>query len=216
MPANVDSEAHRRHDYFNLMAIPVIVGANAGYFGSLFYGAFYAGENVEQINALTDDLFTVMFWAFNAYMLIDIIWLLVSPTCVASPALIILHHIVAVAGWLTSAFDPNIQPWTSAAVSVELNTFFLIARRNFPSNLALDFGFVVTWVALRLGVYPYMVYGYYRKFSEHIHPQHGLNVYSISYICLLLLMALNLKWSVDLVSNRKSFFSKGARLKKGL
>lgn len=200
MPASVDPIAHKRHDQFNLLSIPIIIVANVSY---LYCFWLHKGSADESI----DFLFMIMFWAFILYMFIDILWLLYSPNCVASPILIILHHLVSIAGWLTPAFDVRIRPWTAVAVSVEINTFFLIARRNFPPHMLLDSAFLVSWVVLRCGVYPFLVVGYYRQFSEFIHPANGLNVYSISFICVLLLTVLNLKWTVDLIRHSRKCLS---------
>ncbi|CAM9190285.1 unnamed protein product, partial [Ectocarpus fasciculatus] len=196
MPASVDEKWHRRHDYFNLLCIPAIIATNFYFLGLVLYD-YFGTDTIPA--ARLDGAYAVMFWVFATYMAADVLWVLAVPRCVASPLMIILHHIVSLLGWITPVFDPAIRPWTAAAVTVELNTFFLIVRRNLPSNRALDAWFLVSWALLRLGVYPYIAVGYYQQFALHIHPSAGLNVYSGSYICLLLLMSLNLKWTVDLV-----------------
>ena len=199
MPAAVDEMWHRRHDYFNLICIPVIIATNFYYLSLVLYD--YSLPNATDHGSTTrlEWAYSVMFWVFNVYMAADVLWLLAVPRCVASPGMIILHHIVSILGWITPIYDSGIRPWTAAAATVELNTFFLIARRNCRASRVLDAGFLATWVLLRLGVYPYIAVGYYQMFAEHIHVRAGVNVYSGSYACLLLLMALNLKWTIDLV-----------------
>ena len=213
MPPNIDMVWHKRHDNFNLASIPLVIATNFCYLGVVLYNA------VEHRNLQSDEnlLYVIMFWTFNVYMAIDILWLILVPRSVHSPVMIILHHIVSLLGWIAPHFDHNMRPWAAAAVTVELNTFFLIARRNFPPKFILDLGFVFTWILLRLVVYPYLAVGFYQKFSFHIHPStcNGVNLHNTSYACLLVLIVLNIKWSVDLYHKSHNFFKNPER-EKGL
>ena len=196
MSAVVDTIWHQRHDLCNLVVLPLIITTNLAYLIAIYH---YGSNNTDVV----DDLYDLMFYTFSLYLTLDCIWLLLKPASVASPTLIILHHIVSIAGWISPYFDKEIRPWAAAAIIVEINTFFLILRRNVKPSWLLDNCFLISWVSLRLCVYPYIAFGYYSQFSSLIYPFNG---YNLSYLCLLSLIILNGKWSYDLYKKWGTFY----------
>jgi len=51
-------------------------------------------------------------------------------------------------------------------VTVEVNTWLLIAKRHYKS-VVLEAGFYSTWVVMRLIIYPYLVWHYTWTYMEH-------------------------------------------------
>jgi len=132
---------HTCHDYFNLIVLPLVIFSNLLYLSN-------------------DDHFVIQFCTFLCYIAFDTLWLIFIPQSVASPGTIIIHHLVCILGWslpvLTNQF--YLMNWASSAVLVEINTWFLIARRQTPHHsllfTACSIAFNATWLIFRLGLYP--------------------------------------------------------------
>jgi hypothetical protein len=116
--ASVDPVWHRRHDVFNLLALPLVVASNACYLGMVLYRYFILAPTDTHTDTHTDtdstdthtdtdstDTHTdtdsvcsmdgriasahwVMLCVFALYLLCDMLWLLLCPQSVPSPRLI--------------------------------------------------------------------------------------------------------------------------------
>lgn len=93
-------------------------------------------------------------------------------------------------------------------LSVEINTWFLILRRVAfkkkdmipgPINSAISFMFYITWIIIRIGIYPAIMYMFiWMAIDDYI--RNGL-AWHYEYLVLpthFFLCLLNLKWSYDL------------------
>lgn len=189
---DVDEGWHEAHDIMNLSILPFIIFTNLYY---LFLDQSFM-------------YFTLQFCIFAAYLLIDTIWVIWIPQSVASPKTILIHHIITMFGWfLPIIFGMHLAEWCAVGLLVEINTWLLIARRNFRHISILTPLFFVSWVLFRLIYYPFKGYQFIKlvavKYAENGYVDMG----SVSYIILWGgLTFLNFKWSYDLV--RKNF-SKG-------
>jgi TLC domain len=184
----------RRHDLFNLAALPAVCLMNVLFLLDVVVNGRYS-------------LYELHYLTFLAYVVIDSIWVIVTPSCVASPAVIITHHAVVLLGWnIPVLFDETMQVWCSFGALVEINTFILIARRNMRSNILLQYAFYTTWVILRLILYPLAVPTFIIN-----ELQDNITIGKIIYFILMLLLnALNIKWSYDLLSKLGSGSAKKA------
>jgi hypothetical protein len=193
--AAVDGLLHSRHDLFNLLALPVVLFFLADYlFGRM-------GINRNDLNE-NETSFTLLWCVGELYFAVDLMWLLLWPRSVASPAIIVFHHIICCLGWCLPLLRVELAPYAAALLLVELNTFFLIAKRYFADissvHVVMKHLFHVTWIGLRLVMYPAVCY----MFSFEVHKsyiQSGyINLSSASMFILLLLICLNMKWTYDL------------------
>mmetsp|Transcript_24451 Transcript_24451/g.35946 ORF Transcript_24451/g.35946 Transcript_24451/m.35946 type:complete len:204 (+) Transcript_24451:79-690(+) len=187
--STVDPVMHRRHDLFNLFCLPVIL-----YYLSCFLIDFYRGNHAD---------FLFVFSVGEVYFLVDTLWLIIWPHSVASPKLIIGHHFLSALGWYLPILVPDLAPWVSACLLVEVNTFFLIAKRYFHDvnymRVLLKICFHITWVTLRVIMYPAIVYFYSYKVIAHCQSQGTyVNVQSLGFVLVSCLTILNMKWSYDL------------------
>ena len=120
--------------------------------------------------AWIDDYFPLFFAVTVGYFLADLLWVSLEPSCVKSPAVIVQHHIVTLI-YLSLPYQHEDTHWLmGACMSVEVNTWLLIARRVFnkqglrPWVINLGFSsirikfisvmFYITWVVIRCYVYP--------------------------------------------------------------
>lgn len=82
------------------------------------------------------------------------VWIAAIPTCVPKAPLILLHHVITTAMIVIALCNlERIGFYASLDGTVELNTFFLIARRTFPIKSwqpFFDTLYWATWVPLRL------------------------------------------------------------------
>lgn len=217
------------HDLFNLVAlVPLIVlnGLNWDYDILL---------NGDLRGAWTGHHLKLFFLYTLAYFVVDMIWVLKVPNCVKSPGTILKHHIITLVYLLVPVYSPR-QWWCmGSCLSVEVNTWFLIARRYFNKqgfavwvlNLPLSFSFrikvisvmfYITWVLLRCILYPVLMYvftlDYLDRWEEVGSP---VNILVISVFFQFLFNLLNFKWTVDLILSKINAWKNGkAALSKGL
>lgn len=192
---------HRRHDIFNLIVLPFVIYANVNY---LF---------------LDRSAYWPLFWCFFGYLFLDTYWILIVPDCVASPTTIVIHHLLCLIGWcLPALFDQLYTDWISYGILVEFNTWFLIARRNFKDVPLISYLFYVSWVIIRLGMYPvimisFSMHLYELYMKEHAIPSFGL----IMLFFMVSLNILNIKWTYDMILKfLKGGIKEELEIKKGL
>jgi len=210
--ANLVEEAKDKHDIFNLIALPIVVGFLIRKFK---WNLFYVG--VTQCNrvpaSFIDDEYLHAFCAFLGYLILDLIWVITDPVCVKSPGTIIKHHIFCIiyvwAPMKLWAFGGFMGP----IVSVEINTIFLILRRvlyrrNTLNNrivippivtIITDFLFYSTWIGIRLIVFNLILVTYFSCCIEIVKETGTLFNVEFGFIAIhLFLCVLNGIWSYRL------------------
>lgn len=180
----VDVKWHQRHDYFNLAVLPIVCAATIYYL------------------SVDCSLYMVQYHVFLWYMVFDTVWLVLVPNSVASPGTIIAHHAVCLVGWnIPVFFDYRYAELLSLGPLVEINTWFLIARRNFKGVHVLNLLFHTTWVALRMIMYPVVLVLFVLQYAEESREfQTWLHAGFLVLVLMVVINILNLKWSVDLYS----------------
>lgn len=184
-PAHLDTIKYKQHDIFNLITIPFLILTLLKYFLTSQKNYF--------------ELYLIGL----IYFIIDMIWLIIWPKSVTSPYFIIFHHILSCIGWSLPIIQPNLASWVALCFLVEFNTFFLIARRNVQEDSylyhILTVCFHITWVILRLILYPLLVYHFFPIALSHSYDVGTFyNYYSLGLILVVTLTLLNLKWSYEL------------------
>ena len=110
---------HSRHDAFNILALPVVCTLNVLY-----------------LLTESENFLRLQFFSFLLYLSTDTLWVLIKPESVASPLTIIIHHIVCLYAWVDPyIYAPEFSKWISAMLLVEINTFLLIAKRDWPERI---------------------------------------------------------------------------------
>ena len=190
----VDDVELKRHDAFNLCVLPIVVVCSL-------------------ITILREPAVKpVLFYTFLSYVIVDTLWLAIKPSSVASPLFIIGHHFVTAAAWIFAYLDGDeLWKWGLIGPLVEINTWFLLARRTWNRPLVVEALFYSSWVGLRLILYPVALYQYVQAWFVIVNQRSFVD--SIGWHIMLLsataLNYLNMKWSYDL-------FLKSQTGKKGL
>ena len=157
---SVDNYMNKMHDYFNIFFLPGIVACWCWH----QYDLFSAGPDETPIagtliwtRAQVPDncisysvLWTYTWW----YFVVDSAWIIMYPESVASPRSIIIHHIVCVLGWHLVLAWPRWEVYVTSGLEVELNTWLLIAKRQFRGQRILSILENVTWPITRLVAFP--------------------------------------------------------------
>lgn len=126
----VDAKWNLRHDYFNLVVLPVVCVASVYYLG------------------VDRSAYSLQYHAFLWYTIVDTVWLSILPNSVASPVAIIAHHIVCLVGWnIPQLCELRYAELLSLGPLVEINTWLLIARRNFKDARVINILFYITWIS---------------------------------------------------------------------
>lgn len=233
------------HDYWNLIVLLPIVALNVmnwnwEILSNYFYTSMFSFANssfskkyIEQLsipNAWTGEYFDLFFWVTFAYFIIDLLWIIVVPTSVKSPAVIFQHHIVTMLYILIPFYRPEVRWCMGACMSVEINTWFLIARRVFNKQgfppWSFDLGFVsirvklisicfyVTWIAIRDILYPVMMgYILQRWWTESKKVGTYFNIEGIPPVLHALFCVLNIKWTYDLIMSKVRYYRRKGKRK---
>eukprot|EP00542_Grammatophora_oceanica_P005257 CAMPEP_0194068410 /NCGR_PEP_ID=MMETSP0009_2-20130614/87083_1 /TAXON_ID=210454 /ORGANISM="Grammatophora oceanica, Strain CCMP 410" /LENGTH=298 /DNA_ID=CAMNT_0038721511 /DNA_START=353 /DNA_END=1249 /DNA_ORIENTATION=+ len=210
-PATV-ALARERHDVFNLVAlIPIISLTILSWdWGKVIRGEFET--------CYIEDYFEECWITTLIYFVVDLVWVARIPMCVKSPYTIIFHHFVALTYLLAPIMFPDYRWFMPAVLLVEINTWFLIARRvvykqrgTTPLFESLDVAsqelliqavsgcFYTTWIVVRCMVYPGILGMFLHMAYEAIQETGIYFHYPMIYIPIhTFFVLLNLKWTYDL------------------
>ncbi|GKY91112.1 hypothetical protein MPSEU_000084000 [Mayamaea pseudoterrestris] len=210
------------HDLYNLVVlVPIVVLNVLNWNADKLWKVFQGTGTIRQ--AWTGDWFEPFLAITFLYFLVDLIWIVRVPTCVKSPLTIVQHHICTLL-YLYIPYAVKEYRWCmGACMIVEINTWFLIARRVFnqqgfePWVIDLSFLsiriklisilFYLTWVPIRVGLYPYLLIPFYQLWLEYslkVHSKFNLVLFCLplhSAFCLL-----NLKWTYDLLVSKLRYW----------
>lgn len=188
MAEKVDPLWHHRHDVFNLVLVPVVV----------LYNILYLSNTSNQIYS------HLQYIVFFAYLILDILFVLAVPRCVASPRTIVIHHIIVILGWSLMLVDSTFYSWISLGMLVEINTWFHVARRNWRSSLVIQILFFVSWFLLRNVLYPVVLILFTSVYIQYCTEHNSIiNSGLICWILIVLLNYLNAQWTYDLTKKTK-------------
>jgi len=221
VPNYEDDWARDSHDFFNLIVlIPIIVLNIMNWNWDLL---FNLGKKQHLDDAWTGEWFYLFFWSTVSYFVADLIWVLILPNCVKSPRVIIQHHIVTMIYLLIPLHQVERRWCMGACMSVEINTWFLIARRVFNKQgfppWIIDLSFVsirlkfisvcfyVTWFSLRVYLYP-LIFVYVTKLYIQESKRKGtyINIDLVPPVLQFVFCVLNLKWTFDLIMSKLRYF----------
>ena len=198
---NASSEL-KTHDVFNLVVLTLLVVIDLVY---LVFATDFSQLGTDSIGENHRDISDVLLIGFTLYLVIDLLWVIYIPTCVASsPASIITHHIACLVliyvPWTLRHFS-----WHLAVnLLVEINTLFLTARRNVSSKSFMfklfDGLFYLTWVVFRLVLFPILVVFLYYEYERYsISVQTYLNILILAPTLECFVTAMSFKWTYDML-----------------
>lgn len=183
-------------------------------------------------NAWTGEWFTPFSAYTLSYFVVDLLWVLLIPTSVKSPATIVQHHIVSLIYLSTPIFYPEFRYAMGTGLSVEINTWLLIARRVLnkqrgslvlrfwnkestprcvidPTAFVLfkmklvSFLFYVTWISIRLVVYPCLLVEIVKRYNElSAQLDSRFNIWLLILPLHTSFVFMNFKWSYDLAKSK--------------
>lgn len=199
------------HDYFNLAFLSILVVANCIYLALATEVSNVGTENLgDQHNYLSN----IILISFVLYLLVDIIWVILIPKCVASnPQAILIHHCACLLMVAIPFIERQFSWHLSVCLLVEINTLFLTLRRNLPLNTLpqtiCNIAFYASWVLLRLIMMPLLVaffYSEYIRYSQYLNEYHNIAGYGVGGMAFV--TALSYKWTLDMVLKLGSAGSK--------
>lgn len=142
------TEAWVRHDAFNLVMLPIAVALT-----------------VAGLVSRTPSAGTALARFMAGYIAADSVWLVLQPSVVGAPLVLLFHHAVTLlllAHSLTHAPHLRYVAWMTV---VEVNTFFLILRRHWRAR-AVEALHIVTWLAIRVLWFPYLPFHWFWLIAE--------------------------------------------------
>ena len=124
-------EPWRQHDAFNLAVLPVAIALTGA--------------------ALVDARWQLPLTRFfSSYIAVDMLWLMVKPSMVRAPCVLIGHHLVTLLLLAHALLHPAHARYVAWMSVVEVNTFFLILRRHLKGSALVDASFIATWIGIRV------------------------------------------------------------------
>lgn len=240
VPSYDNDLARDLHDFFNLIVLVPIVVLNALNWDweSMIQlnGDSRASTNgngidvVPFVHAWTGEYFTMFFWSTVAYFVSDLLWVSIVPKCVKSPSTIIQHHLAVLLYVIIPFKLPKLRFLMGVLMSVELNTWFLIARRVFnkqgfsPWTLDIPYlisvrvklisvFFYISWITIRCVVYPYVLYLLAFPLlasKNYVDEKHAIRVavFLQTVFCIL-----NAQWSLQLFNSKLKQWRKNEETK---
>jgi hypothetical protein len=221
VPRHDPDWARDSHDFFNLVVLVPLVVLNVMNWN--WDMLFNMPKNKFVTDAWTGEWWDMFFLVTVLYFTTDLAWVVFLPSCVRSPSTIIQHHLVTMVYIAIPYFVPQVRPFMGCCLSVEINTWFLIARRVFNKQgfppWVIDFSFFsvrvklisvlfyVTWIGFRCILYPYLLIPFYNAWLEHtVRVGTPYNIVFLviplhAFFCLL-----NLKWSYDLLMSKVRYW----------
>jgi len=211
------------HDWFNLVALIPMNILNAMNWSWPLFGTV-SPQEMWRGN---------YFWAFYmfscAYFVADALWVFIIPNCVRSPGVILQHHVAALLYLSVPGFYPEYGWLAGVNLSVEVNTWLIIARRVFNKNglVVWDVGghceikiisilFYITWFLIRVILYPilliYVIQAYIARCKE---VGSIFNAMTLSPLLQTVFCMLNIQWTCDLFKSKMKA-KKGDGPSKGL
>jgi hypothetical protein len=236
VPKHDPDWARDSHDFFNLVVLVPLVALNVMNWN--WDMIFNMPKNKIVTDAWTGEWWDMFFLVTVLYFTTDLCWVVFIPECVRSPGTIIKHHLLTLLYIVIPYCVPECRPFMGCCLSVEINTWFLIARRVFnkqgfpPWIIDLSFFsirvklisvlFYVTWIGFRCILYPYLMIPFYQAWVTHT-AKVG-TPWNIVFMCVPLhafFCLLNLKWSYDLLMSKVRYWRlkgnyKDASVSKGL
>mmetsp|Transcript_56164 Transcript_56164/g.130780 ORF Transcript_56164/g.130780 Transcript_56164/m.130780 type:complete len:346 (+) Transcript_56164:91-1128(+) len=219
-PLRQDSNLARDvHDWFNLVALlPVIV---LNFMNWRCVSKPFCGVLAGAITQLwAGKAFLAFWWTTFTYFVVDMLFVLLLPQCVKSPSIIVKHHMATIGYIMIPKMRPEYGWLMGSCLIVEVNTWFLIARRYFNRNgdkmftpgvplvkslrlLLVSSCFYVSWFVIRLGFYPYLLFVIVGEwYAESIRVGTPINLIAITPVMQCIFIFLNVKWSVDLIRSK--------------
>eukprot|EP00970_Alexandrium_tamarense_P004945 scaffold808_cov196-Alexandrium_tamarense.AAC.82 len=235
LPVNDDDWARDLHDFFNLVALVPVVVLNIMNWNWDILLDMDSKKTMQQ--AWTGDYFSLFFAVVVGYFVADLIWVKVVPTCVKSPGVIVQHHVATLIYLIIPFRFPDTCWLMGVCLSVEVNTWLLIARRVFNKQgfgpwviglppffsiriKMISILFYVTWISIRCILYPIIMKVLWQNWME-CYTKYGSIFYSRWFVSMALhsvFCLLNFKWTFDLfMSKLKAWkLGKNAKIDKGL
>lgn len=229
VPKHEDDWYRDSHDFFNLIVLIPLIALNVMNWN---WDRILDFQNkLTFAEAWTGEWFDVFFVSTVTYFVVDLLWILVLPRCVKSPSTIVQHHIATLLYLMVPYVSPEIRWCMGACMSVEINTWFLIARRVFnkagfpPWVIDLSFVsirvkiisvcFFVTWIGIRCILYPSMM-GFIvdRWWTTSAREGTYINFDLISPVLHTTFCVLNFKWTYDLLMSKIRYYKRSAMYKK--
>lgn len=163
------------HDQVNLVLLPALgVAAIAGLAG------------------LVDPWAVTVF--LTAYIVADLLWIAVEPTCLPSlPKVIMAHHVVTLVLLSFPLRYPEFGLYTCLDGLAEVNTYFLIARRQYKQWATVcDVLYWATFVPFRIVLYPALLWPFWQSLQSHSPLNKVLCLGAQFLLCLFNLALLHL------------------------
>jgi hypothetical protein len=235
LPINDDDWARDMHDFFNLISLVPVVVLNVLNWNWDILLDPHSKQTMQQ--AWTGDWFPSFFAITIGYFVADLIWVWLVPSCVKSPGVILQHHIATLLYLTIPYIHPEVGWLMGACLSVEVNTWLLIARRVFNKqgigpwiiNVScvsiriklISILFYVTWIGIRCYIYPkIMTVLWSLWFTQWM--KIGMGSFNTYFFPALVLHSvfclLNLKWTFDLFMSKWRAIRSGekSKIEKGL
>mmetsp|Transcript_1157 Transcript_1157/g.2098 ORF Transcript_1157/g.2098 Transcript_1157/m.2098 type:complete len:333 (+) Transcript_1157:82-1080(+) len=220
VPTYDEDLARDFHDFFNLICLVPIIALNVlNWDWDKLFQSIHSKEGIPFIHCWTGEYFYLFFYVTLAYFIVDLVWVTVIPRAVKSPSTIIQHHIATILYLIIPFHVQSFRFLMGVCMSVEMNTWFLIARRVFnkqgfpPWTIDLPYlfsvrvklisiCFYITWISIRCVLYPYVLVVFYKmvqsgnlRENERMFMPVGTCLHSV--FCVL-----NVRWTIDLINSK--------------
>ncbi len=177
-------EPWRVHDFANLAALPFAIALTAAALANARHS-------------------TLLVKFFLGYIAADLLWLLLQPSIVRAPAMLVFHHVVTVVLLMHVLLHAPHARYAAWMTIVECNTFLLVLRRH-VKRAWIDALFKASWLAIRCCWFPYVpFYFWYRIPEPWPAGPRGRIARAVVTACAAILAAVQLVWTRQALAGRE-------------
>ena len=236
LPRYEDDWARDSHDFFNLIVlVPVsvlnVMNWNWDKLALVFEKQSFQAALQTLQASWTGDWFDLFFTVTATYFVLDMLWILLVPSCVKSPGIILQHHFAVLFYLMIPLHHPPVRYCMGACMAVEVNTWFLIARRVFNKQgfppwtfkltswwglriKVISIFFYATWISIRCLLYPVLLVPFYRHWRDWSRQTgSSANILLPSVPLHAAFCLLNLKWTYELILSKLRYNRRQRRLR---
>eukprot|EP00450_Noctiluca_scintillans_P007938 CAMPEP_0194486478 /NCGR_PEP_ID=MMETSP0253-20130528/7110_1 /TAXON_ID=2966 /ORGANISM="Noctiluca scintillans" /LENGTH=352 /DNA_ID=CAMNT_0039326569 /DNA_START=43 /DNA_END=1101 /DNA_ORIENTATION=- len=211
------------HDGFNIIALlPVVYMNLVNWFVEPLVHFLNGSGPCPSVQELWVGQSGVAFWWTSmSYFICDLTFVVSLPTSVKSPEVIIAHHIATMCYLIIPKFYPQYMWIMGACMLVEVNTWFLIARRVFNKTGEKPFSvgvgmvkslrisvvstcFYFSWVFVRIVLNGFVLLEILSIYRVEVEVTHVLpvDICILSPLVQTILIVMNTKWTIDLARSK--------------
>jgi len=188
------------HDIFNVIVLSFISIVNTIYLLLVVTNIY---------DHIFINLFPIVIYSFIGYIIIDSLLIYNYPSCVVSkPRDLLLHHGITLVLCLTPIIEPEFEWHLGLAITVEIQTVFLILSRLIVDKTTkiykiINMVFYALFIIFRIFVFPMLTVYYYKTQQQYsIKCNSQINIATTALIGFSMITLMGFMWIYKFITKK--------------